>query len=63
MKRFYIDKKGKERTLTFLKESIFVHWHKIYPGSMSTIWLDEKRDHIRIPDNAWKCLGVNYEDK
>lgn len=64
MIRRYIDKAGMPRRLKYLKGGDFIHWSKDHPACWSTIWVDlDDGKPITIPNNAWKCLRIEFQDE
>jgi hypothetical protein len=62
--RTYRDLSGKWRVLEFVKTAQFVHWHKDHAACFSNIWRDTEDGYLlQIPENAFECLGMPYEDK
>ncbi len=64
MIRRYVDKAGQPRRLKYLKGGDYVHWHRDFSACWSTWWVDlDDNSQIRIPNNAWKCLGIEFQDE
>lgn len=63
MIRKYTDKTGKKRRLKYLHGGDYVHWHRDHAACWSTHWLDlDDGAQLRIPNNAWEKLKMEYED-
>jgi len=63
MRRVYTDKTGKLREIEFVRTGLWVLWSQDHSGCWSTVWRDcENGEIIQIPNNAWACLGMSFED-
>lgn len=61
--RRYRDAHGQVRIAIFLNFTRhLVPWSKVYPQSITARWRLEDGSIVQIPENAWDCLGIDYED-